>query len=235
MQLYQKVVDFRYTLSNSALTSNVWLTFALIYERYQDLCRNAISKTSLCVNSSKSIHILSIIILFISIACNIPRYLEFNTYYLPEFKIYLLESSSLSTDFLYLLSYRIISNAIFISIIPYVLILFMFLRISYLVRQVYKASEYQISTQAKDSFYNSLDQDKILIVLSIRFFITKGIINFNDVLQIFMMLDEIFEPDVTLFVCYVGNFLVVILTSSLFCILFACSKKFKIGVKRWFK
>lgn len=209
-------------LCNATLTSNVWIIFLLVGERYRVLCHGFVSSVLAHTQHSQKFHKIGFFVIFMSILYNLPRYFELYVQYVPKENHYLISSSHLTENYLYMVGYRIIGSLIFYSAMPYIVIFFMSYKVLNVIRNVG-----HVGYSEKSPSYAPFDSDKVLMALAMRFLVSRLLTTLLDIAESVVGFNVFFDSPFTLVCSYLSNFLVVCSSASSFLVFCTFSKKFR--------
>lgn len=160
--MYQEIIHFGpyaigtpflYYISTVARTGAIWTVLVIAFERYVALCYPFKFEQ---MNSENRVWIF-----FASITCSaflycLPRYFELKVLYCYELttdlRVPLLLKSELRSTFTYWLLYRVIGGCLFYSIVPFLALVILTIRISYELRR----SSYRVPVEQSSTPEHSL-------------------------------------------------------------------------------
>ena len=198
---------------------------ALIIDRYCSLCRRF--KTIVIAQriKSKKIHMILATISIASLVYSLPRFFELSIDYNNKYDAYVIRTTSLYDNWIYMIVYRVIGSLIFYSVLPYI---FIFIIISkfWIVLKASLVTQHSLNVNQSKSI-NPMESDKLLIALAIKFLISRLPTTFIDIYEILKGSYEFFNSSIAMYLVYVSNFLVIFSSASTFFMFFMFSYRFQ--------
>lgn len=122
---YIHLFPLLYFVSNTALTASVWLMCALIFDRYRALCTPFRIRTT----PTARIHAALAAVYLFATAFSIPRFFEIAVY--EDAMGPMLRQTSLVTNQLYMIGYRIVGGLVLYSLLPYIILFVLSLKVNF--------------------------------------------------------------------------------------------------------
>uniref|UniRef100_A0A914ZGH3 G-protein coupled receptors family 1 profile domain-containing protein n=1 Tax=Parascaris univalens TaxID=6257 RepID=A0A914ZGH3_PARUN len=214
-------------LSNATLTASVWLMCAMMYDRYEALCRPLRQQLSYCAttNPTRRIHIICATILLLGLIYTLPRLFELTVVSVNN--TLRVEQTSLVRNRLYMIGYRIVGALFFYSLLPYVVLSFITARVSYALHH----ASYKRTTISKYSHrtlrHRSSDSERILMAIMTKFLISRLLPTALDIIEhIIGQENFLFSATITIIVD-ICDLIVVLASASNFFIYCAFSRSFR--------
>lgn len=216
---YIHFFPFYYLLSNTALTASVWLMSALVVDRYRTLCAPLTARHF----SFRTIHRILSLICLAALCFSIPRYFELELR-LDEQDQYYLSQTSLVHNQVYMIGYRIVGGLMFYSLLPYVVLFAMSLRVYFVLRAAAKA---RLKMAARQNVSGCTDSEMILLCVMAKFLFSRLMPTALDVAEHAIGSDKFLESSEATLCVDISNLIVVASSSMNFLIFYFFSSSFR--------
>ncbi|KAI6214161.1 hypothetical protein M3Y94_00235800 [Aphelenchoides besseyi] len=229
---YAHLFPYLYFLSNTALTTSVWLISALMLDRYRSLVVNTFSVRS----STPAVNRVLLCVCAAAFVYNIPRFFELGSEIHEPTQRPVIYQTELVQSSVYMLGYRIVGGILFYSLVPYGFLFVLGFKVWMVIRRAAQQRQKMNANSASNSFLhaNTTDSEMILIAVIAKFLLSRLLPTILDCVEHIVGAKE-FTHSATLTICVDMSNLVVVTSSAInLFIFYACSASFRKSLRGLF-
>ena len=199
---------------------------SLIIDRYCALCGRFANIVMAQKQNDAKIHLILTAISISSFLYSAPRYFELNISYNEIHQLYIVSTTDLFSNTIYMIYYRIIGSLIFYTMVPYIIVCIAFIKFFIVLKNLNKT---RVSLNVlKPKSIKENESNSLLIALSIRFLLSRLPTTLVDVYEmIFKNQTEFLESQIAMIFVFISNFLVIFSSASTFFLFLTFSCRFR--------
>uniref|UniRef100_A0A915PI39 G-protein coupled receptors family 1 profile domain-containing protein n=1 Tax=Setaria digitata TaxID=48799 RepID=A0A915PI39_9BILA len=216
---YARFFPTYYLLSNASLTASVWLMCVLMFERYRAFCKPLENHTK-----PQKVHRTLCVVSLLAVLFSLPRLFELSVYELNG-EYHVNQTLLVETRF-YMVGYRIIGGMLFYSLLPYIVLFIISIRISLAIHAANKQRQTFAATRGVTHF-KSAGCELVLITVMAKFLISRLMPTALDVAEHIVSSPEFLLSTTATFFVDVSNLIVVVSGATNFFVYFTLSRAFR--------
>ncbi|KAI6185137.1 FMRFamide receptor [Aphelenchoides fujianensis] len=214
-----------YYLSNTALTSSVWLISALMLDRYRSLVVNKFSVRS----NTPAVNRLLLGVVALAFVFNLPRFFEIGTRYDEVAQRTVIFQTTLVESSAYMIGYRIAGGLMFYSLLPYIFLFVLGFKVAMVIRAAALQRQKMNAYSASGSFFHTCttDSEMILGAVVAKFLLSRLLPTTLDVSEHIVGSREFTRSTLATFCVDISNLVVVTSSAINLFIFYFCSASFR--------
>ncbi|KAI6192513.1 G-PROTEIN-RECEP-F1-2 domain-containing protein [Aphelenchoides fujianensis] len=214
-----------YYLSNTALTSSVWLISALMLDRYRSLVVNKFSVRS----NTPAVNRLLLGVVALAFVFNLPRFFEIGTRFDEVAQRTVIFQTTLVESSAYMIGYRIAGGLMFYSLLPYIFLFVLGFKVAMVIRAAALQRQKMNAYSASGSFFHTCttDSEMILGAVVAKFLLSRLLPTTLDVSEHIVGSRDFTRSTLATFCVDISNLVVVTSSAINLFIFYFCSASFR--------
>ncbi|KHN87747.1 FMRFamide receptor [Toxocara canis] len=225
-EAYVRLYPVYYMLSNATLTASVWLMCAMMYDRYQALCRPLHQRMKCQRTPRRRVHVNCVIVVLLALFYSLPRLLELSvTSAGGSLRVV---QTPLVHNRLYMIGYRIVGGLLFYSLLPYIALSFVSTRVSIAVHSASCKRRMMSKLNHQSLRRLTSESERILLAIMSKFLISRLFPTALDILEHLIGPDAFLHSMAATAAVNISNLIVVISSATNFFIYYFLSNTFRV-------